>query len=224
MAILKSDPLLAQDGSMNNLDRNNDNAKELNSVEEMGNQDSVIDLIDQNLNSSERTWENSRIESVTGSITVDEIIRPSVDYTYSSFGYPDPFKEPVIDFIEEGGDSSVAEANVKSSEIPMVSPLQAYPLQSLKAKGVWVLGNGEARAIITTPKNEGVIVKKNDPIAAGIILSISKNQILTRQYKIREDGVRIYDDITLPFGEKKTENKGVVILEPGKDPKFKVRD
>lgn len=184
-------------------------------------EESAIDLTGTDLNSEGVQWESVKGSSAIGSISVDEILKPTVEYSYSSFGYQDPFKEADLSIKGDEDTDSMAEQNVKNSEIPMVSALQAYPIEKLKVKGVWVSSDGNISAIVATPKNEGVIVKKGDPIAAGLILSISKTSLVTRQYRLRKDGVRIYKDVSLPIGPKIAEEKGVVILAPGEQPKFK---
>ncbi|MFW7380390.1 MAG: pilus assembly protein PilP [Oligoflexus sp.] len=183
----------------------------------------VIDLNEINLKEAQESWENVQkptATDVTGSVRIDEILEPSGDYRYSSFGKPDPFQKPSLESASPVRSTAENNAIINGSEIPIVSPLQAYPLDELEVKGVWVLRGGETRAIIMTPKKEGIVVKVGDPIAAGKILSIKRNQLLVRQYRLREDGVREFEDLELSFGNVKEQQRGIIRLDPGKDPEF----
>ena len=102
----------------------------------------------------------------------------------------------------------------------MISPLQRYPLEQLHVKGIWLLDDGTKKAIVMTPSQEGVIVKVGDPISAGKILDIKKNRIVVRQYKIRRDGAREYDDEDLYLGPSSADRKQFISLKPGEKAKF----
>jgi len=200
----------------------NDPAPANPSVVEMDDVD-VIDLNEINLREAQQSWESTQRPTgsdVTDSIRIDEIIEPSGEYRYSSFGKPDPFQQPTVQQTSSISRVENRNGEVSGSEIPMVSPLQAYPLDELEVKGVWVLKGGETRAIIMTPKKEGIVVKVGDPIAAGKILSIKRTQLKVRQYRIREDGVREFEDLEMNFGIGQDQPKGIIRLNPGKEPEF----
>jgi hypothetical protein len=118
------------------------------------------------------------------------------------------------------GTSAGASVTPEGSEIKIISPLQRYPLADLKVKGVWQLASGEVRAVILTPKGEGVVVKDGDPISSGKVLSIKRDQLTIRLYRLRADGVREYEDVGIKIGGGVGPNEAVIKLEPGKDPIF----
>ncbi len=185
---------------------------------------SVLDLNDIDLEQSEENWQNvppSQATDVTKSVTIEEIIEPTMEYRYSPFGKADPFLRPNLrQTIAEGNSNDPNAKPSSGTEIPMVSPLQGYPLDDLEIKGVWVLQNGSARAVVMTPKKEGIVVKEGDPIAAGKILSIARQRMVVRQYRIRDDGVREFEDTELPIGLSKDTDRGVIKFAPGKKPEF----
>ncbi len=159
------------------------------------------------------------------SIRLKEIMEPSTEYNYASFGRPDPFLAP--DFGSTAPNVAASNADQVQSAAPtgkdilITSPLQAYPLNSLSVKGVWQLAGGEVRAMVATPKGEGVIVKEGDPISSGKVLNISREKLTVRLYRLREDGVREYQDSVLTIGGPSDKGpKGTIKLEPGKDPMF----
>ena len=47
--------------------------------------------------------------------------------------------------VDELETQNTEQAGVSEASIPMVSPLQAYPLEQLQVKGVWIHRSGEAR-------------------------------------------------------------------------------
>ena len=49
-------------------------------------------------------------------------------------------------------------------------------------------------------------------------------RILVRQYKLRADGSRIYQDIALPIGKKKSKERGTIRLKPGGETIFEVNN
>lgn len=179
----------------------------------------VLDLSDMDLEKETIVLEDVKQENIDSEeLKVEEIVEPKNDYRYASFGKDDPFAQPPIkNMMNTQKDQGPASSN---SEIPMISPLQAFPLDQLAVKGVWVLQNGEARAVIMTPKKEGVIVKKEDPISAGKVLDIRKDRILVRQYQLREDGSRTFNDIEMPIGMDRQKKLGTIKLSPGKSPTF----
>jgi Tfp pilus assembly protein PilP len=183
----------------------------------------VMDLNEIDLEQAEESWENLPAEKaadITDSVKVDEIVEPSSEYRYSSFGKPDPFRKPQVTSSSPMGQEEKGNQTVSGAEIPIISPLQAYPLEDLDVKGVWVLGNGQTRAIIMTPKKEGIVVKEGDPIAAGKVMNIERTKLVVRQYSVREDGVREFEDLEISIGRNQDRKKGFIRLNPGKDPEF----
>lgn len=210
----------------------------------------VIDL-NEPLDEQVEKWDSAkaRYNSPATSVTIENIVEPTGEYRYASFGKPNPFMPP-LKLIEEGagpdGDmnpaSDLAMAGItaavntppgdataekgvdgvsgRSQEIPVVSTLQKYPLANLELKGVWQLDNGEKRAIVMTPNKEGIIVKASDPISAGKVLEINRDHLVVRQYRLREDGVREFADQNLYLGDAVRKEKTYVRLVPGKDPEF----
>ncbi|RYZ73903.1 MAG: hypothetical protein EOP09_01220, partial [Proteobacteria bacterium] len=156
-------------------------------------------------------------------LKVKDIIEPTSEYTYASFGKPDPFTmSPGLRKVEAKlvENAPIEEQTPGSKEITVTSPLQAYPLSALAVKGVWQTAEGEFRAVIATPKKEGVIIKIGDPISSGKVLGIERDTILVRLYKLRKDGVREYEDSRMEFGLGVKVAKTTIKLEPGKDAQF----
>lgn len=144
---------------------------------------------------------------------VEDVVEPTADYHYAGFGKPDPFSPPV--FVR----SIVPDA----VEIPIVSPLQRFPLTDLKLAGVWARGAGEKKALVLTPTQEGIIVKVGDMVGngGGRIMSIAENSVVIREFLIANDGTRQFADSSLTFedGSKDLSNasdkKGTILIKPG---------
>jgi len=190
----------------------------------------VIDLKDINFEEKESEWK-SRTEADEDNeqiSIIDEIIENTNDYSYAGFKRPDPFREPTIDdlkkayMIQEVRFKDIPDALIDENgkEIPMVSPLQYHELHTLKIKGIWVNSKGEHRAMILTPDNEGVIIKKDDPISAGKVLDIDQEKVLVRQYKVLFDGSRTYEDLGMYLNPPKEKLGGVIVFEAGKEAQF----
>ncbi|MCX6131270.1 MAG: hypothetical protein NTX25_19695 [Proteobacteria bacterium] len=181
-----------------------------------------LDLNQVDLEQLEEDWDSTPKKSKDGvgdSVKIKEIIEMTGEYSYASFGRPDPFIQPDLSF--EAVDNSVMQnVSPTGKEISIVSPLQGFPLSDLKVKGLWQISSGETRAVILTPRNEGVVVKEGDPISSGKILSIHRDQLRVRLYRLRADGVREYEDVSLKVGASREKPKGVIKLEPGKEPVF----
>lgn len=184
----------------------------------------VLDLNQVDMEQVDDNWENqSQVPKLNpgSGLKIKDIVEPTSDYTYASFGKPDPFAvpsfaKPVTSTLTE----TAEEAAIGSKEITVISPLQAYPLNVLLVKGVWQTAEGEFRAVIQTPKKEGVVVKIGDPISSGKILGIEKDNILVRLYKLRKDGVREYEDSRMTFGNGTLVTKETIKLVPGKEAQF----
>jgi Tfp pilus assembly protein PilP len=182
-----------------------------------------LDLNQIDLEQVEEEWDSTPTKSTVdmgNSVKIREIVEPSGEYSYASFGRPDPFVAPAA-LMDPGANEGATPAFVpEGSEIKIVSPLQRYPLSDLNVKGVWQLSSGETRAVILTPKGEGVVVKEGDPISSGKVLSIKREQLTARLYRLRSDGVREYEDVAMKIGGAPDKSQGVIKLDPGKDPVF----
>lgn len=194
----------------------------------------VIDLNQIDLEQVEEDWDSTPKQQTIvpkNRLKLNDIIQPTADYSYASFGKADPFQSPDFSSFQPalgadagGSGAPGMPASASGSEIAIGSPLQAYPLADLKVKGVWKLENGEIRSLVQTPKNEGVVVKVGDPISSGKVIGIDREAIVVRLYTVRKDGVREYRDQRMPFGLPKAELQGVIKLEPGKDAQFVTPD
>ena len=111
-------------------------------------------------------------------------------------------------------------SSISGESVPIVSPLQSYPLNQLQVKGIWINASGQRRAVVMTPKKEGVIIKEGDPIAAGKVMLIERNQIKVRQYTINSDGSRQFKDVQIPFGLRRQSDAGTIEFVPGQGVKF----
>jgi len=182
-----------------------------------------LDLNEVDLEQVEEDWESTPTKpmiDVGRSVKIREIVEPSGEYSYASFGRPDPFLQPEISMDPVMGDAMPQGFNPMGTEIAITSPLQRYPLSDLNIKGVWQLSSGQTRAVVLTPKNEGVVVKEGDPISSGKVLSIKRDQLVVRLYRLRADGVREYEDVVVRIGATVQAENAVIKLEPGKDPIF----
>lgn len=184
----------------------------------------VLDLNDVDLDEYEDKWQGvpkSEAREVSEDVSIERIVEPSSEYRYSSFGKSDPFLKPTMKMtIQESTSADSDTTSIAGKEVPMVSPLQAYPLDELEVKGVWVLEDQSTRAIVMTPKKEGIVIKVGDPIAAGKVLQLTRSKLVVRQYRLRDDGVREYEDISLPIGLQSDSDRGVIKFNPGQAPEF----
>lgn len=163
-----------------------------------------------------QNWQNRQKktgEEGDKALQLKEIVEPKADYNYASFGRPDPFVQP-----ELGGGSS--KGPIDGKVIQMTSPLQGFAIGELTVKGVWQSSNGEVRAVVQTPKGEGVVVKNGDPISSGKVLTVAKDKLKVRLFRLRADGVREFEDVTMPVGINVRPKRGEIRLEPGKAPTF----
>ncbi len=163
---------------------------------------------------ADENWENRRKKDGQGSddsLRLKEIVEPKAEYNYASFGRPDPFVPP---------DLSAPKVSVDGKTIKMTSPLQGFAIAELLVKGVWQTSSGEIRAVVLTPKGEGVVVKKGDPISSGKVVGIARDSVKVRLYRLRSDGIREYEDVTMPAGLRTQPMRGEIRMEPGKEPVF----
>jgi Tfp pilus assembly protein PilP len=195
----------------------------------------VFDLNQVDLEQVEdNNWDNSSPNNTVNlnrGPKIKDIVEPTSEYTYASFGKPDPFAMPdftkgldakaAADEAAEAADTGpMSSMGPAGKEIAIQSPLQAYPIDALVVKGVWQLSTGEMRAVILTPKSEGIVVKNGDPMSSGKVLQIEKESIVVRLYRLRKDGVREYEDKRINFGADNRMAKGTIKLEPGKAAQF----
>jgi Tfp pilus assembly protein PilP len=182
-----------------------------------------LDLNQIDLEQVEEEWDSTPTKAAVdmgNSVKIREIVEPSGEYSYASFGRSDPFTAPAT-LMNPGTNAGANPVfTPEGSEIKIVSPLQRYPLSDLNVKGVWQLSSGETRAVIITPKGEGVVVKEGDPISFGKVLSIKRQHLIVRLYRLRSDGVREYEDVGMKIAGAPAANQGVIKIDPGKDPVF----
>lgn len=152
------------------------------------------------------------VQELPPNTRVEDITEPSADYHYAGFGRPDPFQPPV----------SIQAVVPDAVEIPIVSPLQRYPLKDLKLVGVWMRSRGDRKALVMTPSNEGIIVKPGDPVGSGggKVLSIGESWMLVREFLIAEDGTRQFSDSRIIFDAKNEAGtgasaRGSIVITPG---------
>lgn len=143
---------------------------------------------------------------------VEDIVEPSADYHYAGFGKADPFQPPF----------AIKAIVPDAVEIPIVSPLQRFPLKDLKLVGVWARSNSERKALVMTPTMEGIIVKIGDLVGGGggKVISISESAVLVREFLIANDGTRQFSDVRLIFSDKtvsgaRQEVSGSIVISPG---------
>lgn len=193
---------------------------------------SIDDIKLEESEESEEEWDSSyssKGENITKKVTLEEIVEPVNEYHYAAFDTPNPFVQPNLGFLDpinlavegEVSEETDAEGNkkiIKHFEIPIVSLLQKYKLSELLVKGIWELSSGKKRAMIMTPKKEGIIVKVGDPVAVGKVMEIEDKVVTVRQYRIRPDGAREFDDVKMYLGEAPQKIEGTLKLEAGKDP------
>lgn len=143
---------------------------------------------------------------------VEDIVEPSADYHYAGFGKADPFQPPF----------AIKAIVPDAVEIPIISPLQRFPLKDLKLVGVWARSNSERKALVMTPTMEGIIVKIGDLVGGGggKVISISESAVLVREFLIANDGTRQFSDVRLIFSDKtvsgaRQEVSGSIVISPG---------
>ncbi len=179
-----------------------------------------IDLNKVDFEQIEGDWESSpRYPSLdaTRSPKLKDILEPSSEYSYASFGRPDPFRQPdiILDTVDKNKPMPL-----QGESYNIRSKLQMYTLQELTVKGYWQQEDGQRRAVVVMPTGEGATVKEGDLISSGKVIKIEPNRLSVRLYRIRADGVREHDDRYLPIGFLKQEVKGSLKFEPGKEPVF----
>ena len=130
------------------------------------------------------------MQNITTVVRIEDIVESTSEYTYSSFGKQDPFVPPMINEL------------IARLEIPITSPLQRFPLASLKVTGLWTLPSGESKALVVTADDTGIISQVGDPIGrkGGKIIAIDDKKITVREFTPSPDGTRQFSDIEMPLG------------------------
>ncbi len=144
-------------------------------------------------------------------ITVKDIVESPMDYVYSGYGKEDPFLAP---------NESIGIRNTTTIpnrvEIPIVSVLQKYNLTEMRLEGVWLAKKNARRALIRTPKDEGVVVSLGDYAGAhgGKVVDIQEDRVVVREFRIAPDGTRLFQDSSLWMARETVDAKIVKIPEP----------
>ena len=143
-------------------------------------------------------------KEVTNGVRVEDIVEPPTDYHYASFGKSDPFSPPVV-----VRDAVIAPEAASALEIPLVSPLQRYPLESMQLVGIWQLKSGERKAMVmvregTGLASVGVIVKTGDLMGSsgGKIIGIGDDFVNVREFTLALDGTRRFEDKQLLLSKR----------------------
>jgi Tfp pilus assembly protein PilP len=174
---------------------------------------------------TEETWDsyaeatiiNSAAQDVTMGVRVEDIVEPPTDYQFAAFGKGDPFVPPL--YLKEDIVSAV-----DPIEIPIISPLQRHPIASLVVAGIWENAGSERKALILIPDAAGpvgIVSRKDDPIGinGGRILSIQKESVTVREFRLAPDGTRQYDDKQLVLDRTGMPDEpqvgGSILIRPG---------
>ena len=157
---------------------------------------------------------------ITKGVRVEDIVEPPAEYHFASFGKQDPFIPPLLPTTTKPGETS---ATAGSLEVPIVSALQRYSLDSLLVVGIWQLSNGDRKAMVLTPPGEsgggqGIIVKAGDPIGnrGGRILAIGSEFLTVREFYLAPDGTRQFEDRRLPMTVTPADQRPArLVFKPG---------
>lgn len=159
--------------------------------------ESVSEWIDYNDSYQNPMLDEEAVASeVTGGILIEDIIEPATGYSYAVFNKRDPFIPPFL-----------RSRSLNSEETPIINILQNYDLSELKVAGIWRSYSGESKVLVMTKNNEGVIVKREDPIGKnnGKIIAIGTDSITVREYSYTLEGTQQFEDIDLPLQPSKVE-------------------
>jgi len=141
---------------------------------------------------------------ITNGIRVEDIVEPPSQYRYAAFGKADPFIPPMLTGYKES-----------SLEIPIVSVLQRYRVGNLRIVGLWEITTGERKALIMTPKEEGIIATVGDSIGkrGGKILSIEEDSVNVREFTLAPDGTRQFEDTMMYLGNEQPDEEEAILLQ-----------
>lgn len=139
-------------------------------------------------------------------VKVQDIVSENIDYTYASFGKDNPFVPPLLS------------THLAKLEIPIVSILQRYRLDELSLVGTWELENSDRKALVMTPKDEGVIVTVGDLVGnkGGKIVGIAPKSIKIREFTLAPDGTRQFEDYQIYLGDEVPEDDEKIIIKSNK--------
>lgn len=171
----------------------------------------------------EQVWDNvlgredtARIAlDVTNGIRVKDIVQPSAEYHFASFGRPDPFLPQIR--LNRQEKQILKEGDPEFEEIQVTSILQNYPVADLLVVGIWNPQNAARKALVNAPSGEGVVVQIGDPIGmkAGKVIGITDTYLSVREFEIAFDGTRQFQDLKLWINGKKPKEVAVIRLGPG---------
>ena len=160
---------------------------------------------------SELAWDSSvgredasRIAlDVTNGIRIKDIVQPSAEYHFASFGRPDPFLPKIR--VNRNDRRTVKEGDPDYEDIQITSVLQKYPLTELQIVGIWNPQNAPRKALVNTPNGEGVVIQMGDSIGikAGKVIAIAEDFVSVREFEISFDGTRQFQDLKLWITGKK---------------------
>jgi Tfp pilus assembly protein PilP len=157
--------------------------------------------------------------NVSNGVRVEDIIEPSSEYQYSSGRKKNPF---VPDIKVARRATVQKELSPNDVEIPIINPLQSFPVNQLGVIGVWEGDDHVWKALIETPTNQGIETKLGDPAgnSGGRIMSITPESVVVREFSVRTDGTREYRDVPLYMGGDNPQRSngpigGRLILRPG---------
>ena len=139
-----------------------------------------------------------QLEDVTASIKMDTVLEEAFDYSYASFGKPDPFIP------------NMRPAHLPSVSVLITSILQRYTLDQIRLVGIWQLENGSKKSLLMTEKSEGVVVAVGDSVGikGGKVKEIESDHVVIREFTLDSDGEKNFSDRTIWLGsreEKKSE-------------------
>ena len=150
---------------------------------------------------------------ITNGVRVNDIVLPSSEYHFASFGRPDPFIPQMK--INRSGEA-VRENRPGGEEIQITSVLQKYPLAELVVVGIWSPQSRARKALVSCPTGQGVVVQIGDPmgIRAGKIISINSDHLMVREFEISFDGTRQFEDKKVWLKGREPEERGTLTLKP----------
>lgn len=200
-----------------------------------GDDDSAPKEVETVATATER-WESSEsdvlrhsvAEDLTGGVRVEDIVEPTAEYHFASFGKGDPFSPPPeqpkgsSSMIFRPADDAARLSSAATREEVLKSKLQRYKLDELKIVGMWRAEGESRKALILTPEGQGVTVQENDPITpGGKIARIEKDRLVVRMYSIDIDGTQKSRDEFLAFTKgREAEDTGKIVMRPGKEAEF----
>ena len=145
---------------------------------------------------------------LTRDVNIKNIVSITDEYTYASFGKPDPFIPPLLS------------SHIAQLEIPIVSVLQKYRLDQLRVVGIWTLENNARKALLTSSSDEGVVVSVGDHAGnrGGKIIAIEPDIVKIREFTLAPDGTRQFSDRDLFLGDEFPEEEEKIIIKSRRKP------